>query len=514
MRQLSAPIRWLASSSLVHSLRFRLILLVLIASLPSLALLFLTASQQQADALDAGKEEAQRLVSLAAGNQRTTADQIELVLRTLATRPELGDPASCTQFLQSLPAGALDALEPTEPQANTGAEEFRIENATFQSVFVANPDGSIFCHGQAGSDQLDGADAIVLRRALTTDQASLGNVRADPEDGGLIITYGYPLTSDSGGGSRAIVATLDVVALTSFARSLELPEGAFVTIFNSDGVLQQRYPPAPEQVGLSLAGTPIVDVTTGTNPDRELTSDDKEIDGDPYIFATEGLWLSGASDTTARGFVMVAFPERVIVQRATEKFNENLGKLAIAAAVALIAAWIGADLFVARDGETRKALVRDLYHAFSTGSFEELDDILGPAYIDRTPNPGQAQGPDGLKQNIAAFRAAFPDGEVLPRELLADRDKVVARVTLTGTHLGEYFGMPPSGRSVTADGVETFRFDDGMVVESWSLFGEMRRLREASVVAPEEPAMSSGVLNRVFRRKRRLEPEGTHANAD
>jgi len=48
----------------VNSLRFRLILLVLLASLPSLALLFLTASQQQADAVDAAKEEAQRLVSL------------------------------------------------------------------------------------------------------------------------------------------------------------------------------------------------------------------------------------------------------------------------------------------------------------------------------------------------------------------------------------------------------------------------------------------------------------------
>ncbi len=495
----------------MHSLRFRLILLVLIASLPSLGLLFLTASQQQVDALEAGEEEAQRLVGLAAGNQRTNAEQIELVLRTLATRPELDDPASCTRFLQTLPSGATGA---SEPPAISGGEEFRIDNATLRSVFVTNADGSIFCRGQVGGDRLDDADVVVLKRALNTEQVSLGNVQADPEGGGLIVTYAYPLTSEGGEGSRAIVATLEVVALATFARQARLPEDAFVTIFDSDGVLQQRYPPAPEQVGLSLEGTPIVDVTTGRDRGRELTPDDYEIDGEPYIFASEGLWFSGSSDATARGFVMVAFPERVIVQRATEKFNENLGKLAIAAVVALIAAWIGADLFVARDAETRKALIRDLYHAFSTGSFEELDDILGPSYIDRTPNPGQANGPDGLKQNIAAFRAAFPDGEILPRELLADRDKVVARVTLTGTHLADYFGMRPSGRPVTADGVETFRFDDGMVVESWSLFGEMRPLREAKVVTPEAPATSTGLLGRVFRRKRRLQPESTHANAD
>jgi predicted ester cyclase len=485
-----------------------LILLVLLASLPSLALLFLTASQQRDVALEAGREEAQRLVRLAVTNQRASAEQIELLLRTLAVRPELQDPTTCTQFLQTLPSGASQT---SEPLANPGGEEFRIENAAFRSVSVANADGSIVCRGQVGGDRLDDADNLVLRRSLSAEQFSLGNVRADPEGGGLIVTYAYPLASDEQG-SRAIVASLEVFALTSFAREARLPEDGFVMIFDSQGVLQQRYPPAPEQVGQSMEGTPIVDETIGRNPDREPPPEEYEIDGEPYIYETADLWYPGATDPSASGFVLVAFPKRVIVQRADEKFNENLGKLAIAGVVALIAAWIGADLFVARDSETRKALIRDLYHAFSTGSLEEVDDILGPNYIDRTPNPGQAEGPDGLKQNIAAFRAAFPDGEILPRELLADRDKVVARVTLTGTHLADYFGMRPSGTPVTADGVETFRFADGMVVESWSLFGELRPLRQARVVAPEEPVASNGRLSRLFRRRKRLETK--HANAD
>lgn len=514
MRRFGAPIRWLAGSSLVRSLRFRLILLVLLASLPSLALLFLTASQQRDVALDAGKEEAQRLVGLAVNDLRTNAEQIEFVLRTLAVRPELQNPTSCTQFLQTLPSGTSEPLEPLTPPS---ADEFRIKNATLRAVSVANDDGSIFCRGQwAGGDRLDEADALIARRSMTTDQMSLGNIRADPEGGGRIVTYAYPVLVDGAGGSRAIVATLEVVALVTFARRAALPEDAFVTIFDSEGVLQQRYPPAPEQVGHSMRGTPIIDMTIGRDPDPELASDDGvdyEVDGVPYIYATEDLWYSGSTDATARGFVMVAFPKRAIVQRAEEKFNENLGKLAIAGVVALIAAWIGADLFVARDAETRKAMIRDLYHAFSTGSLEELDDILGPSYMDRTPNPGQAQGPDGLKQNIAAFRAAFPDGEILPRELLADRDKVVARVTLTGTHLADYFGMQPTRSPVTADGVETFRFDDGMVVESWSLFGELRPLREVKAVAPEQPVKPGGVFGRVFRRRKRLETESTSANA-
>lgn len=514
MRRLGTPIRWLAGSSLVRSLRFRLILLVLLASLPSLVLLFLTASQQRDVAIDAGKEEAQRLVVLAVDNLRTNAEQVEFALRTLASRPELQNPSSCTQFLQTLPSGSS---APLEPLARPGADEFRIENATIRAVAVVDNDGSVICRDQpTDGDRLDDDDALVVRRSLTTDQVSLGNVRADPEGGGLIVTYAHPIPPE-GSESRAIVATLEVAALAAFTRVAGLPEDAFVTIFDSEGVLQQRYPAAPEQVGRSMEGTPVVDMMIGRNPDPELLADDDEVDyevdGEPYIYATENLWYSGSTDATARGFVMVAFPERVIVQRASEKFNENLGKLAIAGVVALIAAWIGADLFVARDGETRKAMIRDLYHAFSAGSLEELDDILGPSYIDHTPNPGQAQGPDGLKQNVAAFRAAFPDGEILPRELLADRDKVVARVTLTGTHLADYFGMPPSGRPVTADGVETFRFDDGMVVESWSLFGELRPLQEPKVVAPEQPVKSSGLMSRMFRRRKPLETESSSANA-
>lgn len=515
MRKLGAPFRWLSSSSLVHSLRFRLILLVLITSLPSLALLFVTASQQRTAAIDAGKEEAQRLVRLAVTNQRSNADQIEIVLRALAARKELEpeNRGSCAPFLQALPARASGA---SEPIANAGAEDFQLQNATFRSVSIANRNGSIVCRGQPGSDQLDTAELLVLTRSLSTTQFALGNIRANPEDGGLIVTYAYPLASDGSGESRGIIATLEVFALTDFARGARLPEDAFVTIFDSEGVLQQRYPPAPEQVGRSLAGTPVVDRTIGRDPDGEVPDEDADGDGEPYIYETEDLWYSGSTDATARGFVMVAIPKRVIVKRAAEKFNENLGKLAIAGVVALIAAWIGADLFVARDSETRKTLVRDLYHAFSTGSLEEVDDILGPSYVDHTPNPGQIDGPNGLKQNIAAFRAAFPDGEILPRELLADRDKVVARVTLTGTHLAEYFGMAPSGRPVTADGVETFRFADGMVVESWSLFGEMRPLRQTKAVVPEAPVKSGGRISsrfgRLFRRNNPVETE--QANAD
>ncbi len=88
----------------------------------------------------------------------------------------------------------------------------------------------------------------------------------------------------------------------------------------------------------------------------------------------------------------------------------------------------------------------------------------------------------------------------MPQELLADRDKVVARVTLTGTHVSDFFGVPPSGAPVTADGVETYRFAGGLIVESWSMFGEIVPILSPDLLpngrAPERERR--GLFGRLF----------------
>ncbi|HEV2072482.1 MAG TPA: ester cyclase, partial [Thermomicrobiales bacterium] len=101
-------------------------------------------------------------------------------------------------------------------------------------------------------------------------------------------------------------------------------------------------------------------------------------------------------------------------------------------------------------------------------------------------------------------------GEIVPREMLADRDKVVARVSLTGTHLAEFQGVPPSGKRMIADGTETFQFRHGVIVESWSLFGplvEMEKLRSFEQM-PSEPKPKRSFLQRLLNRgKHRPEDE-------
>ncbi|MBA3274791.1 MAG: ester cyclase [Chloroflexia bacterium] len=507
MNAVVRPFRWLGSRSLVRSLRFRLVLLVLLASLPSFALLFLTASQQREDAVAAGQDESRRLARLVAANQSDVASQIETVL--VATAGLLGDTADgCGERLQRLIAPATTPLE------GTAGPDLRVEGATFTQVVVLNDDLSVSCAGLAGGGLRSEEDSALAANALAGGRLVTGNLRTSSA-GTLVITYAMPVPPEDGVGEddeagRVIVATLEVFALNRFAVEANLPRDSFIMIFNEDAVLEQRYPSRGNvQTGDSLIGTPVVDDTIGLPaPENAEEEPDDEIDGEEFVFGIDEFWRPGPEGGLSLSHAMVGFPESVVVQRADDKFNENLGKLGIAAIVALVAAWVGADLFIGRDAETRKGQVRDFYHAFSTGAVDDLDQIIGPGYVDRSLGTGQAGGVDGLRQNVAAFRTAFPQGQIIVRELIAEHDKVVARVTLSGTHVADYFDVAPSGKHVVADGVETFRFLHGMVVESWSMFGELRQ-RDKSLEAPVPASTDTpGLVSRLFRRKQRASRAG------
>ena len=67
---------------------------------------------------------------------------------------------------------------------------------------------------------------------------------------------------------------------------------------------------------------------------------------------------------------------------------------------------------------------------------------------------------------------------------IADDDHVSIAFTVSGTHLGDFNGIPPSGRTFKASGVEIFRFANGQVVERWGLTDDMGILGQLGLVSP------------------------------
>lgn len=75
-----------------------------------------------------------------------------------------------------------------------------------------------------------------------------------------------------------------------------------------------------------------------------------------------------------------------------------------------------------------------------------------------------------------------------PQDILVSGDKVVARVSATGTHRGEFMGMPASGRSVEVRLIDIIRFGDGLAREHWGIFDQMKMMQQLGAVPAPSPA--------------------------
>src|SRR4051812_12913452 len=97
--------------------------------------------------------------------------------------------------------------------------------------------------------------------------------------------------------------------------------------------------------------------------------------------------------------------------------------------------------------DENKALARRFTEeVFNHGNFDLVDELLAPDSVDHNPMPGQPEGSEGVRWIARAMRAAFPDLHFAFEDQIAEGDKVVNRWTLSGTHQGALFGMPPTGK--------------------------------------------------------------------
>jgi len=76
---------------------------------------------------------------------------------------------------------------------------------------------------------------------------------------------------------------------------------------------------------------------------------------------------------------------------------------------------------------------------------------------------------EAYKQYITVFFKGFPDFHETIEDIIAEGDKVWVRFTFTGTHTGEYRGLAPTGKKITAEIVDIFRIVNGKVVEWWEV---------------------------------------------
>ena len=111
--------------------------------------------------------------------------------------------------------------------------------------------------------------------------------------------------------------------------------------------------------------------------------------------------------------------------------------------------------------EENKEVVRRFVEAYNKRNLDAFDDLLAPDYFDHTNQVGV----EGLIQLMNMAFKAFPDFHETIEEIIAEGDKVWARIIFEGTHTGEWMGLAPTGKKVKTEMVDIFRIVNGKLIE-------------------------------------------------
>ncbi len=138
--------------------------------------------------------------------------------------------------------------------------------------------------------------------------------------------------------------------------------------------------------------------------------------------------------------------------------------------------------------EENKALSRRfIEEVWNQGKLAVIDELVAPNYVDHDPT-GPIHGPEGMKQFVSMYLAAYPDTHFTIEDQIAERDTVVTRWTARGTHKGPLMGIPPTGKQVTVTGISIDRVVNGKLVEDWSNYDALGMMQQLGVVpAPGQP---------------------------
>jgi len=117
--------------------------------------------------------------------------------------------------------------------------------------------------------------------------------------------------------------------------------------------------------------------------------------------------------------------------------------------------------------EANKALVRRYIELWETGNRALADEILAAEFIDHA-HPDQPPGPEPVKQEVMAFRTAFPDAHATIEATIGEGDLVAFRFVLQGTYSGPFAEFSPTGQVAVLTGADFVRIADGKICELWS----------------------------------------------
>jgi signal transduction histidine kinase/HAMP domain-containing protein len=316
------------------------LLLVLLAVLPALGLVMYTNVEQRRLAAAGAKEDALRLVRIAAADQNDTIKDTRQLLLALAQLPEVHgtDPAICSTLLARL----LNQY----PQ--------------YALLGVIERNGDLACSAPLAQGPVRLADRAYFQRTLQARDFAVGDYQVDRVTGRATINFGQPIFDRTGQVQAVVFASLDLTWLNDLASRAQLPAGSTFTLIDRNGTILVRHPDPESWVGRTVPESPIVETILARR--GEGTDEGRGIDGTLRLFAFTPLSGAPAGEDV---YLYIGIPSSVAFQKADQMLARNLIGLGLVSALVLAAAWFGGDVFIVRRvsrlvGAARKLSAGDL----------------------------------------------------------------------------------------------------------------------------------------------------------
>jgi steroid delta-isomerase-like uncharacterized protein len=130
--------------------------------------------------------------------------------------------------------------------------------------------------------------------------------------------------------------------------------------------------------------------------------------------------------------------------------------------------------------QSKSIAVRFYSEVVNKGDTSAMNEVMAEGFIDHYAAPHLPGGHEGFRQFLTMVATAFPDIRVSVEDMIAEGDKVVVRLNVTGTQQGVLMGtIPPSGKHAVWTGIDILKIQDGKITERWSqrdLFGMMKQI--------------------------------------
>lgn len=129
------------------------------------------------------------------------------------------------------------------------------------------------------------------------------------------------------------------------------------------------------------------------------------------------------------------------------------------------------------------ALLERYYEVLNQGNLDVIDDLIATDYVSHHNDPAHLPpGPAGVKAFISITRTGFPDLRLTVDQIFAEGEQAASMWTMEGTHTGEWFGTPATGKHARWSGIVITRFAGGKIAEDWYNFDQVALLQQLGII--------------------------------